>query len=426
MLRTTPFHARTEALCEASNWRRWSGYLAASSYELHHDREYWALRNSAGLIDVSPLHKYMIEGPDAERLLDRVVTRKVTRCAVNQVLYTPWCDEAGKVMDDGTLTRLTVDQFRLTSALPNLRWLQDNGRGMDVRVDDISEDLAALALQGPNARAILHAAADGAADRLGFFRLTDASIGGVPVQITRTGYTGDLGYEIWTRPEHALALWDGLTEAGRPHRIVPAGMLALDIVRVEAGLILIDVDYVPAHHAIIETRKSSPFELGLGWAVKLDKPAFVGREALLAEKARGPEWEFKGLEISWDAMEALYAAVGLPPQLPSEGWRSSVPVYSGNLQVGYATSGCWSPMLKKYIALAHLQTPHTANGTRLEMEITVEHHREKAAARVVDAQFFNPERKRSNPSPGAGAAPGATPGAGSQPAGDVKHSDGAP
>lgn len=397
MLRTTPFHPRTEALCEASNWRRWSGYLAASSYELHHDREYWALRNSVGLIDVSPLHKYRIKGRDAERLMNRIVTRDVAKCAVHQVLYTPWCDAAGKVMDDGTLARIAAHEFRLTSALPNLRWLQDNARGMDTTVTDISDDLAAVALQGPNSRAILSEAAGGAADDLRFFRLTEATIGGVPVQITRTGYTGDLGYEVWTKPEHALVLWDRLIEAGQAHRIVPAGLLALDMARVEAGLILIDVDYVPAHHAIIEDRKSSPFELGLGWAVKLDGLPFVGREALIAEKARGPEWEFKGLEVSWESMESLYKKVGLPPQLPSEGWRRSVPVYAGDTQVGYATSGCWSPLLKKYIALAHLKTPHSKTGTQVSMEVTVEHHRKKAAARVVEPQFFNPERKRSTP-----------------------------
>ena len=395
MLRTTPFHSRTEPLCQAQNWRRWSGYLAASSYELHHDREYWAVRTSAGLLDVSPLHKYRIAGPDAERLMDRVVTRDVSRCALHQVLYTPWCDENGKVMDDGTLTRLTPESFRLTSALPNLRWLQDNARGMNVDVLDTSDEVAALALQGPNARAILSSAANGAADDLRFFRLTEASIGGVPVEITRTGYTGDLGYEIWVDPRQAVTLWDALMEAGRPYRIVPAGMLALDMARVEAGLVLIDVDYVPAHQAVIEDRKSSPFELGLGWTVKLDKTSpFVGRKALIAEKARGPEWEFRGLEVSWDSLKELYGEVGLPPQLPSEGWRTSVPVYAASDQVGYATSGCWSPLLKKYIALAHLHTTHARTGTALEMEVTVEHHRRRARARVVDTPFFNPQRKR--------------------------------
>ena len=397
MLRTTPFHSRTAPLSQAQNWRRWSGYLAASSYELHHDREYWAIRNSAALIDVSPLHKYRIEGPDAERLLDRVVTRDVTKCKLHQVLYTPWCDDDGKVMDDGTLSRLADDSFRLTSAEPNLRWLQDNAMGMDVSIRDISDDLAAVALQGPNARRILHDAANGVADDLRFFRLTEGEIGGVPVEITRTGYTGDLGYEIWTEPTHAEALWDRLIEAGDAHRILPAGMLALDIARVEAGLILIGVDYVPAHRAIIEDRKSSPFELGLGWTVKLDGNWFVGRDALIAEKQRGPEWEFRGLDVSWDALEALYGEVGLPPQLPSEGWRTSVPVYSGNQQVGYATSGCWSPVLKKYIALAHIQSSYAGIGTNLSMEVTVEHHRKKAVARVVETQFFNPDRKRDNP-----------------------------
>jgi len=400
MLRTTPFHPRTEPLCQAQNWRRWSGYLAASSYELHHDREYWAVRNSAALLDVSPLHKYQIAGPDAERLMDRVVTRDVSKCALHQVLYTPWCDEDGKVRDDGTLTRLTPESFRLTSALPNLRWLQDNARGMSVDIRDTSDEIAALALQGPNARAILRATADGAAaegavDDLRFLRWTEASIRGVSVEITRTGYTGDLGYEVWVDPEQAVTLWDGLMEAGRPHRIVPAGMLALDMVRVEAGLVLIDVDYVPAHQAIIEDRKSSPFELGLGWTVKLDKTSpFVGREALVAEKARGPEWELKGLEVSWTSLKKLYGEVGLPPQLPSQGWRTSVPVYSESRQVGYATSGCWSPLLKKYIALAHLHATHSGTGTPLDIEVTVEHHRKRAQARVVDTPFFNPERKR--------------------------------
>lgn len=397
MLRTTPFHSRTAPLSQAQNWRRWSGYLAASSYELHHDREYWAIRNSAALIDVSPLFKYLIEGPDAERLLDRVVTRDVTKCELRQVIYTPWCDEDGKVMDDGTLARLTNTSFRLTSADPNLRWLQDNALGMDVSIRDISDEMAALALQGPTSRSVLHDAAAGVADDLRFFRLTTGEIGGVPVEITRTGYTGDLGYEVWTDAANAGALWDGLMEAGEPHGILPAGMLALDLARVEAGLVLIGVDYVPAHQAVIEDRKSSPFELGLGWTVKLDKKSFVGRGALIAEKERGPEWEFRGLDVSWDSLEALYAEVGLPPQLPSEGWRTSVPVYAGGTQVGYATSGCWSPLLKKYIALAHLQSRYAGIGTELHMEVTVEHHRKRAKARVVETPFFDPERKRSNP-----------------------------
>ena len=397
MLRTTPFHSRTAPLCQAQNWRRWAGYVTAGSYELTHDREYYAIRSSAALFDVSPLFKYEIRGRDAVRLLDRVVTRDVSACALGQVLYTTWCDEAGKVMDDGTLLRLEEDHFRLTSAEPNLRWLQDNAFGLEADVIDVSASLGALSLQGPNARAILGGATDGAVDGLGFFRATTARVGDVPVTVTRTGYSGDLGYEVWVDAPDAPRLWDTLIAVGKAHGITPAGILALDIGRIEAGLVLLDVDYVPAHRAVIEDRKSSPFELGLGWTVRLDKEGFVGRAALVEEKRRGPEWEIRGLEVSWDSLEHVYAKVGLPPQLPSTAWRASVPVYHGAEQVGYATSGCWSPVLKKYIALVHLRAAFSAPGSDLHMEVTVEHHRRRAAARVVETPFFNPERKRSTP-----------------------------
>ena len=412
MLRTTPFHSRTAPLCEAQNWRRWAGYVTAGSYELTHEREYYAVRSSAALFDVSPLFKYEVRGRDAVHFLNRVVTRDVSKCEPGQVLYTPWCDEAGKVMDDGTLSRMEDDTFRLTAAEPNLRWLLDNAFGLDVEITDVSDSLAALSLQGPNARVILGSAtgepvegrangepADGSAagrpvDGLGFFRLTTARVGGVPVTVTRTGYTGDLGYEIWVDASDAPRLWDALMEVGRTYGITPAGILALDMARIEAGLVLIDVDYVPAHRAVIEDRKSSPFELGLGWTVKLDKEAFVGRSALVEEKQRPPEWQLRGLEISWESLEEVYGKVGLPPQLPDVAWRTSVPVYSQGKQVGYATSGCWSPILKKYIALAHLHASHSGPGIDLHMEVTVEHQRRKAAARVVETPFFDPERKR--------------------------------
>ena len=395
MLRGTPFHSRTSALCQSHNWRRWAGYLTAGSYELTHDREYYAIRAAAALIDVSPLFKYMIQGPDAERFLDRVVTRDVSRCAPNQVLYTPWCDESGKVVDDGTLARLGEEKFRLTAAEPNLRWLYDNAAGFDVTIDDVSDSTAALALQGPTSREILKGVADADMDDLRFFRSTPADIRGVPVTISRTGYTGDLGYEIWVDAENAEPLWDALIDAGASYGITPAGILALDIARIEAGLVLVDVDYFPAHRALIESRKSSPFELGLGWTVKLDKGRFIGSGALLKERENGPAWEFRGLDVDWVALEKAYAEVHLPPQLPTVAWRTSVPVYDGGRQVGYATSGCWSPILKKYIALAHLHSGQARPGTNLEMEITVEHHRKRAAATVAETPFFNPDRKRA-------------------------------
>ncbi len=390
----TPLHERTSALCRSSNWRRWAGFLAAGSYDLYHDREYWAIRNAAGLIDVSPLYKYMIRGPDAVQFLDRLVTRNVRKCRVGRVMYTPWCDGDGKVIDDGTLARLDENVFRLTSADPSLLWLHDNAAGMDVSFEDVSGSTAALALQGPTSRKILYSIAVPGIEDLGFFGVTNVELAGIPVSVSRTGYTGDLGYEIWVDAGQAVRLWDSLTEAGRPYGIVPTGLMALDMARIEAGLVLVTVDYVPTHQALLESQKSTPLELGLAWTVDLGKENFVGRNALVRQAATGPEWRLRGLEIDWVSLEQAYGSAGLPPMVPSSAWRTSVPVYGGSGQVGYATSGCWSPLLKKYIALAHLEGAAGALGTRLEMEVTVEHQRLRAAATVVEMPFFDPPRKR--------------------------------
>jgi aminomethyltransferase len=392
VLKPTPFHERTSALCASHAWRRWAGHIVASSYELSHEREYHVIRTAAALFDVSPLYKYLVRGRDAARLLDLVVTRDVLKAEVGQVLYTPWCDHAGKVIDDGTVARLDENLFRMTSAEPNLRWLEDNAVGMDLEIADVSDRIAALSLQGPAAWAILQSLG---APPLKYFRMASASLRGIPVEISRTGYTGDLGFEIWLDPADALSVWDALIDAGRAYGIMPAGMLALDIARIEAGLMLIDVDYVPARKALIDSQLSSPFELDLAWTVNLAKDRFIGREALAAEKARGPQWQFVGIELEWNSLERLYADVGLATRLPSAAWRMSVPLYAGGEQVGYATSGGWSPLLKKYIALAHLRSPWNAPGTALEMEITVEHRRKRANATVVKKPFFDPPRKRS-------------------------------
>jgi aminomethyltransferase len=389
LLKTTPFHPRTATLCASHAWRRWAGYLVASSYELSHEREYHAIRSAAALFDVSPLYKYRVRGKDAALLLDLVVTRSIHDLKVGQVAYTPWCDAAGKVLDDGTIARLGESEFRMTSAEPNLRWLQDNATGLNVKVEDLSESLAALSLQGPASRAIL-----GNLD-LKYFRLVQTELFGIPVSVSRTGYTGDLGYEIWLSTDKALPLWDALVEAGTPYGMVPAGMLALDVARIEAGLLLLDVDYVPARKALIESQTSSPFELDLAWTVNLKKDRFVGREALAAEASRAAQWQFVGIEVDWSSLERLYQEVGLATRLPAVAWRMSVPIYAGNEQAGYATSGGWSPLLKKYIALAHLRAQWAAPGTQLEMEITVEHRRKRAAVRVVKKPFFDPERKRA-------------------------------
>lgn len=395
MLKTTPFHPRTSTLVRAQTWRRWAGYQMASAYDPHPDREYAAIRSAAALIDVSPLYKYRIAGRDAMRLLDRTITRDMTKLKPGQVYYTPWCDADGKVVDDGTVTRLDEGSYRLTSADSSLRWLHLNAAGMDVRVDDISERVGAVSLQGPLSRAILATVSPLDLAALPYFRYAETTIRDIPVGLSRTGYTGDLGYEIWVDAERAVPLWDALMEAGKPYGLTPAGVWALDIARIEAGLIMMDVDYYSSHHALIEQRKSSPYEINLGWAVSAGKGPFNGRRALAAERARGAAWGFVGLEIEWESFERLFAAHGLPPQISNVAWRASAPVYDAGRQIGYATSGCWSPLLKKLLALAHLRAPYFTPGTRVELEITVEHQRRRANAVVRKLPFFDPERKKA-------------------------------
>ncbi len=395
MLKTTPFHARTAPLVRAQTWRRWAGYQMASAYDPHPAREYSAIRSAAALLDVSPLHKYRIQGKDAGRLLDRMITRDVAKLAIGQVYYTPWCDAAGKVIDDGTVSRLGESTYRLTSADSSLRWLHMNAVGMAVEIEDVSERLGALALQGPLARAILSELTPADLGKLGYFRLVETTVRDLPVTISRTGYTGDLGYEIWVEAEQALPLWDALIGAGERYGIVPAGVWALDLARIEAGLIMLDVDYFSAHHAITEERKSSPFEINLGWAVAKNKGPYNGRPALEAERARGAAWGFTGLEIDWVSFESLFRARHLPPQLSEVAWRTSAPVYRDGEQIGYATSGCWSALLKRPLALAHLRAPHLAPGTRVRMEVTVEHRRLQADAVVRKLPFYDPERKKA-------------------------------
>jgi aminomethyltransferase len=393
----TAVHARTFALAESLNYREWSGYYAVSAYEAHHEHEYNAIRNASALIDVSPLFKYNVSGRDATRLVDRVITRDACTLAIGQVYYTPWCDDHGKVIDDGTVTRLDEDAYRWTAADPSLRWLTQNAIGLDVRIDDVSEQVAALALQGPTSSRLLQAVADADVKSLKYFRMTPGTIAGVPVDISRTGYTGDLGYEIWMPWERAVEVWDALMRGGRPFDIHPAGMLALDVARVEAGLLLIEVDFNSSKKALIESQKYSPFEMGLGRLVQLDKRPFVGRGALVEEHRRGAERQVVGLEISWPAVEKLYEDVGLPPQVAATASRVAVPVYKNGRHVGRATTTTWSPVLKKLIALATVSAPHFAEGTALDFEVTVEAVRHRVPATVVKTPFFNPARKTAPP-----------------------------
>jgi aminomethyltransferase len=389
----TAVHERTFALAESLNYREWSGYYAVSAYEAHHEHEYNAIRNASALIDVSPLFKYIISGPDALRLVDRVITRDATKLAVGQVYYTPWCDEHGKVIDDGTVTRLDANTFRWTAADPSLRWFTQNAIGLDAHIEDVSEQVAALALQGPTSGRLLQQVAQADVRALKYFRMTSGSIAGVPVDISRTGYTGDLGYEIWMPWDRAVDVWDALIAGGRAFDIHAAGMLALDVARVEAGLLLIEVDFNSSKKALIESQKYSPYEMGLSRLVQLDKAPFVGRDALAEERRRGPSRQIVGLEVSWPAIEKLYDDVGLPPQVSAAASRVAVPVYRNGRNVGRATTTTWSPVLKKLIALATVDAPHFGEGTPLEFEVTVEAVRHRVPAVVVKTPFFNPARK---------------------------------
>ena len=393
----TAFHERTFALCQSLNYREWSGYYTVSSYEVHHEHEYNAIRNAAALIDISPLYKYLVEGKDATKLVNRVITRDIDKVKAGQVIYCCWCDEQGHVIDDGTITRLGENKYRWTAADPSLRWFRQNGLNMDVQIEDISEKVAALALQGPTSGKLLKSVAEADIANLKYFRMTSGKIAGVPVDISRTGYTGDLGYEIWVPWNDAVKVWDKLMDAGRQFDIHAAGMLALDVARIEAGLLLIEIDYISSKKALIAEQKYSPYELSFGKMVHLDKENFVGKAALAQHKKNGVSRQLVGLEMDWVEIEDRYEKFGLTPAAPAQASRVHVPVYLGGKQVGKATSTTWSPLLKKMIALASVETAHSRPGTKLQMEITIEAVRQKVTATVVRLPFFNPERKTKIP-----------------------------
>ena len=393
----TAFHERTFPLCTSLNYREWSGYYTVSVYEVHHEHEYNAIRNACALIDISPLYKYLVTGKDATKLVNRIITRDINKVAVGQVIYCCWCDEDGKVIDDGTVTRLEQNVYRWTAADPSLRWFRQNGLNMDVQIEDISEKTAALALQGPTSAKLIKAVSDADITNLKYFRMTRGQIAGVPVDISRTGYTGDLGYEIWVPWNDGVKVWDALMEKGKQFDIHAAGMLALDVARVEAGLLLIEVDYSSSKKALIESQKYSPYELGFAKMVHLNKDNFIGKRALELDAKNGVKRQLVGLEIDWVEVEEQHDRFGLTPAAPSQASRVSVPVYLGERQVGKATTTTFSPLLKKLIALASVDTPYSKPGTQLQMELTIEAQRLKTTATVVPLPFFNPKRKTATP-----------------------------
>jgi aminomethyltransferase len=394
----TAFHPRTSEFNTKMAWGEWSGYYAAAVYADFHDIEYSAIREQAALIDVSPLYKYVVTGLDAPRLVDRVVTRDVGALRVDRVVYTPWCNEDGKVIDDGTVTRRGEREFFWTAADPTYRWLAMNAAGLDVDIEDVSEAIAAVALQGPRARMILEAATRRDWADVRYFGHRRSEIGGVDVHVTRTGYTGDLGYEIWVPAEAAVEVWDTLWEAGEPHGIRPAGIRALDVARVEAGLILVEAEYTSARHAISQEQMYSPFEIGLGRLVDFGKTSFVGRHALELEQRRGgPARRLVGLELDWSGIEARYAKHDLPPMVSPIVHRDAVPVYRSGTQtqVGRATSVTWGPTIKRMVGFGSLPPSLGGPGTRVSVDWPVEGERGAVDATVVELPFLDLDRKRT-------------------------------
>jgi aminomethyltransferase len=393
MARPSPFHARTSAACDSWSWKEWSGFAAVRTYVAHSEQEYFGVRHAAGMIDVSPLYKYDLRGPHAAALLAYVFSRDIGKLGAGRITYGCLLDERGKVLDDGTVSRLGPEWFRLTSSEPWHAWLAEQAAGRDVAIDDVTDSVAALAVQGPASRAILASRWPSVA-KLGFFRAIDVD-GAI---VGRTGYTGDLGYEIWVAASDALPTWDALVAAGAPFDLRPFGLDALDVLRIEAGFVLQGVDYVSARATLLERRRSTPDEVGLGWTVDLERGPFLGQSAIRAERRRGPAWALVGLELSWPGIEALYASADLPPHLAPVASREPVPVYDarGRAQVGYVTSRTWSPITKRFLALATVRAEHARLGTTLRVEFTPEFERRQVEATVVDKPFYDPPHKRGS------------------------------
>ena len=393
----TAFYPRETELNQHLSWGEWSGYHSAAVYADFHDIEYNAIREAAAVIDVTPLYKYVVRGKDAGRLLDRVMTRDLSKLQVDQVYYTLWCDEDGKMIDDGTLTRLSEDSYRITAADPCERWFHMNAAGLDAEVVDVSDQTAGLALQGRLSREVLEEATGQDWVDVRYFRRRVSEIAGVEVDVTRTGYTGDRGYELWMPVDGALAVWDRLFDVGQRFGIHPCGIRAMDVARVEAGLLLIEVEYSSSHRAIAAEQHYSPYELGFGRLVALGKAsAFNGKGALIAEqRAGGPARRLVGLELEWAGIEGLYAKHDLAPAVSALVHRDPVPVYKEGRQVGRATSITWGPTIKKMVGFGSVDKQHEKIGTRLSVEWSVEGERGKVAATVVPMPFLDLERKRT-------------------------------
>ena len=392
----TPFHARTAELNEARRWRNWSGFFIADSYFPAHDLEYHAIRFSAALFDVTPMCKYRINGPDAARLVDRVITRRVDRIKPMRAIYTPWCDEHGRVLDDGTVALLADGSYFWTAAEPQHGWLDAAGEGLRVTIEDLTEKICALSLQGPRSRDILSAAVGRDMSDLPFFGRADVTIAGVGVGVSRTGYSGDLGFELWMPFEQALPVWDALIKAGNDHTLRVAGMEALDVARIEAGLIMAGVDYHSSRTARHPSLAVSPYEIGFDRLVDLDKASFIGKRALTDEVANGgPADRLVGLELDVEQFESAYLDLGYPIEHPLRAWRRVVPLTRKGETVGRATSGTFSPLLKRSLVLGRLPAKLATPGSAVTLEWPIEETRQQIHATVVPLPFLDLPRKRS-------------------------------
>jgi aminomethyltransferase len=392
----TPFHPRTAELNQARRWRKWSGFFIADSYFPAHDLEYHAIRFSAALFDVTPMCKYRVSGPDAAKLVNRVITRRVDRIKPMRAIYTPWCDHDGRVLDDGTVALLADGSYFWTAAEPQHGWLEAAGEGLNVTIEDLTERLCALSLQGPCSRDVLSSAVGRDMSDLPFFGRADVTIGGVPVSISRTGYSGDLGYELWIPFEQALPVWDALNKAGENYTLRVAGMEALDVARLEAGLIMAGVDYHSGRTARHPSLAVSPYEIGMDRLVDLDKPAFIGKRALMDEVAAGgPANRLVGLELDLNVFEDAYLDLGYPIEHPLRAWRHVTPLTRKGETIGRATSGTFSPLLKRSIALGFLPTKHAEVGSTVSIEWQIEETRQQIPATVVPLPFLDLPRKRS-------------------------------
>jgi glycine cleavage system T protein (aminomethyltransferase) len=396
MVRTTPFHERLSALNETGLWEHWSNHLVATRYQMSEKFEYFAVRNAAGLFDTSPLYKYRIHGPDAERFLSGVLARDIRTCKVGQAQYTLWCDDRGFVVEDGVILRHAENDFVLTAAEPNLAWFQGLVGRLDVAIDDVTEDWGVLAIQGPRSRALL-AGLSPDVEKLPYFGLVDTKIAGVPVHVSRTGYTGDLGYEVWVHADDAPKVFDAIWDAGRGRALIPFGMTALYMARIEAGLVLLDVDFKSSRFAWTDADRTTPTELGLGWMLRdVDgERQFIGRDAIRREIAgKTSRWKLSGLVVDWRDYERIHDKAGLIPPKDHTPVQDEYYIYDDSLsQLGYATSQMYSPMLQRHIALARVPLALAAPGSRVKLEIAVNHRYEYFDAHVARLPLFNPERR---------------------------------